>query len=194
MILQEKIAAQLPAQRERIKKLLKDSGEIVIDQVTLGQVYGGMRDIKSLVTDISYVDPAEGIRFRGQSISQVLAALPRPDGAEMPYVGGLYYLLMVGEIPTREQAEAVEAEWAQRAQVPGYVFDMIRAMPKDTHPMTLLSQSVLALQSGSAFSKKYFEGIKKDSYWEPALEDSLSLTAKLPVIAAFIYSHKYKDG
>ena len=33
--------------------------------------------------------------------------------------------------------------------------------------------------------------MKKDAYWEPALEDSLNLTAKLPVIAAFIYRHKY---
>src|SRR5262249_47328196 len=32
---------------------------------------------------------------------------------------------------------------------------------------------------------------KKDAYWEPALEDSLDLTAKLPVIAAFIYRLKY---
>lgn len=194
MILHDKISAQLPEWRERAKKLTKDYADVVIDQVTAGQVYGGMRDIKSLVTDISYVDPAEGIRFRGMSIPEVLAALPKPDGAEMPYVGGLYYLLIVGEVPTKEQAQEVEAEWDSRAQVPGYVFDMIRAMPKETHPMVLLSQSVLALQSGSKFAKKYHEGIKKDSYWEPALEDSLDLTAKLPVIAAFIYNHKYKDG
>lgn len=194
MILHDKIAAQLPEKREHIKKLVKEAGDVVVDEVTLGQVYGGMRDIKTLVTDISYVDPAEGIRFRGMSIPEVLAALPKPDGAEMPYVGGLYYLLMVGEVPTADEAKAVEADWAQRAQVPGYVFDMIRAMPKDTHPMTLLSQAVLALQGGSLFTKKYHEGLKKDMYWEPALEDSLDLTAKLPVIASFIYNHKYRDG
>ncbi len=194
MTLYEKIAAQLPEQRERIKKLVKEYGDVVIDDVTLGQVYGGMRDIKALVTDISYVDPAEGIRFRGMSIPEVLAALPRPDGAEMPYVGGLYYLLMVGEVPTLEQAQSIEADWAARAHVPSYVFDMIRAMPKETHPMVLLNQAVLALQSGSAFAQKYREGIKRDAYWEPALEDSLDLTAKLPVIASFIYSYKYRDG
>ena len=194
MVLHEKIAAQLPEKREHIKKLVKDHGDVVIDEVTLGQVYGGMRDIKALVTDISYVDPAEGIRFRGMSIPEVLAALPKPDDVEMPYVGGLYYLLMVGEVPSKEQAQAVEADWAARAHVPSYVFDMIRAMPKETHPMVLFSQAVLALQSGSQFAKKYHEGLKRDSYWEPALEDSLDLTAKLPVIASFIYSYKYKDG
>jgi citrate synthase len=33
--------------------------------------------------------------------------------------------------------------------------------------------------------------MKKDVYWEAALEDSLDLTAKLPVIAAYIYRMKY---
>jgi citrate synthase len=57
--------------------------------------------------------------------------------------------------------------------------------------MILFSQAVLALARDSAFTEKYLEGLKKDHYWEPALEDSLDLTAKLPVIAAFIYRYKY---
>ena len=105
-------------------------------------------------------------------------------------VGGLYYLLMVGEVPTKEQALEVEAEWAKRAAVPDYVFRMLKTMPKETHPMTLLSQAVLALQNKSVFMRKY-HSMKKDAYWEAALEDSLNLTAKLPVIAAFIYRMKY---
>ena len=194
MTLHDKIAAQLPEWRERAKKLSKDYADVVIDQVTIGQVYGGMRDIKALVTDISYVDPAEGIRLRGMSIPEVLPALPKPEGAEMPYVGGLYALLMTGEVPTKAEAEEVEADWAARANVPGYVFDVLRAMPKDTHPMTLLAQGVLAMQVGSKFAKQYQQGLKKDAFWEPALEDSLDLTARLPVIAAFIYNLKFKDG
>ena len=63
-------------------------------------------------------------------------------------------------------------------------------MPKETHPMTLFSQAVLALQNGSVFAQKY-HSMKKDVYWEAALEDSLDLTAKLPVIAAYIYRMKY---
>ncbi|GAB4502905.1 MAG: citrate (Si)-synthase [Anaerolineales bacterium] len=191
MILHEKIAAQLPSWRERYKALAKEHAEVVVAQVTVGQVVGGMRDIKSLVTDISYVDPATGIKFRGMAIPEVLKALPKPRGAKIPYVGGLYYLLMVGEVPTKAQAEEVEADWAKRAEVPDYVYKMLKSMPKETHPMTLFSQAVLALQNGSVFAKKYHQGMKKDVYWEAALEDSLDLTAKLPVIAAFIYRMKY---
>jgi len=190
MILHEKIAEQLPARRERIKSLAKEHADVVVDEVTVGQIVGGMRDIKSLLTDISFVDPAHGILFRGMPIPETLKKLPKARGGKMPLVGGFYYLLMVGEVPTREQAQAVEAEWADRAQVPDYVFKVLRSMPKETHPMTLLSQAVLALQNESVFAKKYHT-LKKDVYWEAALEDSLNLTAKLPIIAAYIYRMKY---
>lgn len=191
MILHDKISAQLPEWRERMKALAKEHAEVVVDQVTVGQIVGGMRDIKSLLTDISYVDPAYGIRFRGMSIPEVLEALPKARGAKLPLVGGLYYLLMVGEVPSREQALDVESEWARRAELPDYVYKMLRAMPKDTHPMILFTQAVMALARDSAFARQYHAGMKKDVYWEPALEDSLDLTAKLPVVAAFIYRYKY---
>jgi len=194
MILHEKIDAQLPEWRERVTKLVKGSGDTVVGDVTIRQIYGGIRGVKALVTDISYVDPNEGIRFRGHTVPETLEKLPKPEGAEMPYVGGLYYLLMTGDFPTEEEAKAVEAEWAAKADVPKYVFDTLRAMPKDTHPMVLFSQAVLALENESKFAAEYAKGMSKFDYWKPALEDAMALTAKLGVIAAFIYRLKYKDG
>jgi citrate synthase len=194
MILKEKIAEQLPQWRERVRKLVKEYGGVKVGEVNIAQVYGGMRDVKSLVTDISYVDPNEGIRFRGHTIPDVIANLPKPPGAEMPYVGGLYYLLLVGEFPTEEQALAVEHEWNAHMQVPRYVFDLLRAMPGDSHPMAMFSAAILCMQRESRFAKEYQDGLKKDLYWEPTLTDSLNLTAKLPAIAAYIYRLKYRDG
>src|SRR4030065_757898 len=110
MIVIEKLQEQIPLWRERVKKLIKEKGDVIVGEVTIAQVYGGMRDVKSLVTDISYVDPAEGIRFRGYTIPEVIEKLPKPKGAEMPYVGGLYYLFLVGDIPTLEQAIEVVME------------------------------------------------------------------------------------
>jgi citrate synthase len=195
MLLKEKIEAQLPEGRSRVTKLVKDSGDIKVGEVNIGQVYGGMRSVKGLVTDISYVDPNEGIRLRGFTIPELLIQLPKPPGAEMPYAGGLFYLLLVGEVPTAEQAQAVEREWKQRGGVPEYVHNVLRAMPADTHPMTLFSQAILALQTGSVFAREYEAGnLTKDNYWEAALEDALNLIAKLPAVAAFIYNLKYKGG
>ena len=194
MILKEKLVAQLPEWRERVRRLVKDHGNVKVDEITIAQVYGGMRDVKALVTDISYVDPVEGIRLRGFTIPELLKVLPKPPGAEMPYSGGVYYLLLIGEVPTQEEALEVESEWRARSEVPSYVYDVIRAMPADTHPMTLFSQAVLALQRESLFVERYQEGVRREEYWEPTLEDSLNLTAKLPAIAAFIYRWKFKGG
>jgi citrate synthase len=60
--------------------------------------------------------------------------------------------------------------------------------------MMMFSTAILALQTESEFAKQYHEGLRKEDYWIPMLEDSLSLTAKLPIIAAYIYNLKYKDG
>lgn len=194
MILKEKISAQLPEWRERVKKLVKESGNVKVGEVNIAQVYGGMRDVKSLVTDISYVDPSEGIRFRGHTIPDVVAKLPKPPGAEMPYVGGLYYLLLVGEFPSVEEVQAVEEEWKARMEVPQYVYQVLQALPSDTHPMTMFSTAILAMQRESLFAQEYHHKLRKEDYWIPNLEDSLNLTAKLPAIAAYIYRLKYKDG
>jgi citrate synthase len=71
---------------------------------------------------------------------------------------------------------------------------MLRAMPKDTHPMTLFVLAIQSLEGQSEFARKYQEGMKKDEYWIAALEDSMNLTAELGLVAAFIYNLKYKDG
>lgn len=193
MILKEKIESMLPAWRDRVSKLLRESGNVKVGEVTIAQVYGGMRGVKGLVTDVSYVDPNEGIRFRGFTIPEILEKLPKPSGAEMPYVGGLYFLLLTGEIPNKEEALEVEKEWKSRGKVPDYIFTMLNSMPMETHPMMLFSLAVLGLQRESIFAHRYEEGMRKEEYWEPMLEDSLNLTAKLPRIAAYIYRLKYKD-
>ena len=194
MYLQDKMAAIVPSWRERVAKLLEESGDVKVGDVTISQVYGGMRSVKSLVTDISFVDPNEGIRFRGYTIPEVLERLPKTQGSQIPLVGGLYYLFLIGEMPDLEQALEVENEWKARSVLPPFVYDLLEAMPLDAHPMMLFSQAILSLQYQSVFAKRYQEGMTKDEYWIPMLEDSLSLTAKLPIIAANIYNLKYKGG
>jgi len=77
--------------------------------------------------------------------------------------------------------------------VPQYVFDVLRAMPRDSHPMALFSAAIVSMQRESVFAKRYGEGtLKKNDMCDPMYEDSMNLLAKLPVIAAYIYRMKYK--
>ena len=191
--LKEKIAGLLPDWRQRVTRLLKEHGDVEVSKVLISQFYGGMRGIKCLTTDISYLDPMEGIRFRGYTIPEVLEKLPKAEGAEIPYVEGHLYLLLTGDIPTDDEVQEVIKDLAGRGEVPKYVWDTLRAMPRDTHPMTMFSTAILSLQRESLFVKKYNAGMSKMDYWDPTYEDMMNLIAKLHTIAAYIYRLKYKN-
>ncbi len=192
--LKEKLREKIEGWRPRTTRLAKEFGDVKVGDVTMAQVIGGMRGVKGLVTDISYLDPYEGIRFRGYTIPETLEKLPKVPGSEMPYDEGFFYLLLTGEIPTEEDVKAVADEFKKRKDVPEYVFDVIKAMPKDSHPMAMFATAVLAMEKESIFVKEYNAGMSKMDYWDPTYEDAMNLLAKLPEIAAFIYRWKYKDG
>lgn len=194
MIIHEKIADKLPAERERMKNLITNHEDVKICDVTVGQVYRGIRDVQIQVTDISYVDPYKGVLLRNYTIQETIKKLPKAPNSEYPLLGGLFYLLMVGDMPTEAEAWEVENEWKKRAALPPHVFDLIRTMPAESHPMTLFIQGILALQNEAIFPAIYNTGIPKSDFWLYYLDDCLNLTAKLPALAAFIYNYRYNDG
>jgi citrate synthase len=191
--LKELLYEKILEQRPRVARLAKEHGSVLLDQVTIGQAIGGVRGVKCLVTDISHLDPEEGVRFRGKTIAETFAALPKIPGSEYPYVEGFWYFLLTGEVPSIEQTLEVVQDFRNRREVPPYVFDTLRAMPRDLHPMAMLSGAVVVMQRESLFARRYNEGMSKKDYWDPMYEDSCNLLAKLPAIAAFIYRMKYKD-
>ncbi|MDQ7007426.1 MAG: citrate (Si)-synthase, partial [Acidobacteriota bacterium] len=91
-----------------------------------------------------------------------------------------------------EQTLEVVRDFKARARVPEYLHDLLRAMPRDTHPMTMFSAAIVAMQRESNFARRYNEGMTKFEYWDPMYEDASNLLAKLPAIAAYIYRMKYK--
>ena len=192
--LKEKLAGKIPDYRDRVVKLVKEHGDAVVDQVKIRQFYGGMRGLKCLSTDISYLDPEEGIRFRGYTIPECLKKLPKAKDAEMPYVEGHFYLLLTGDIPSEEDVQDIIEDFKDRSKVPAYVFTLLNSLPKDTHPMSMFSAAVLSMQMESVFVKQYNEGMSKQDYWDPTYEDAMNLLAKLPEIAAHIYRMKYKGN
>jgi citrate synthase len=120
--IKEKIKTSLPAWRERVSKLVNENGSFKIADLTVEQIYSGIRGVPIQVSDISFVDPKEGIRLRGYTVPEVLKLLPKPARCEIPFVGGLYYLLMTGEIPSQEEAQEVEVEWKVRNNLPDKIY------------------------------------------------------------------------
>ena len=193
MALKETLKQKIEEHRPRTARLVKEFGKVKIDEVTIDQCIGGARDIRCLVTDISYLDPQEGIRFRGKTIPETFEALPKAPGSKYPTVESFWYMLLTGEVPTQAQVDEVVAEFKTRQVVPQYVFDAIRALPRDSHPMVMLSVGMLAMQKDSKFAGFYNSGkFNKMTAWEYVYEDASDIVARIPIVAAFIYNLKYR--
>jgi citrate synthase len=193
MSLKDTLFKKIEEHRPRTTRLLKEFADVKVGEVNIGQAIGGARGVRCLVTDTSYLDPNEGIRFRGKTIPETFAALPKYPGCDYASVEAFWWFILTGDVPTQEQAEEVIADFKTRCEVPDYVFDVLRSMPRDSHPMAMFSTAINVMQRESIFAKKYNEGMGKMDYWEPMYEDSSNLLAKLPAIGAFIYRLKFKD-
>jgi citrate synthase len=192
--LKEKFAAKMGPMMERVQKLNKEFGEVNVSGANVGQIIGGARDVTCMLWDTSLLDKFEGIRFRGFTIPELRDKLPKAPGGTEPLPEGIFYLLLLGEIPTAEDCLAITEEWQKRSVLPQYLIDTMNAVPRDTHPMTQFSLAILQLQRESIFAQRYREKMAKAQQWDPMYEDVMNLVAKLPNIAAYIYRRMYKGG
>jgi citrate synthase len=193
-IIKERFRKKADEVSAEIKEIIKTHGSKKIGEVTLAQVYQGMRGITGLVTETSLLDANEGIRFRGYSIPELQASLPKVKGGSQPLPEGLFYLMLLGTLPTEEEVNHVTSTLQRRSHVPNYVFDTIESLPVNAHPMTQFVVGIMALQTESSFAKRYAEGMSKKDYWDATYDDALDLIARLPRIAAYIYRRKYRNG
>src|SRR5688500_947684 len=193
-VIKDRFKAKADEVATDIKNILKENGNRKIGEVTLSQIYQGMRGMTGLVTETSLLDAQEGIRFRGYAIPELQQKLPKADNGSEPLPEGLFYLMLVGELPTESDAQHITAVWQRRSHVPNHVFATIEALPVTTHPMTQFVVAVMALQTESQFAKRYAAGMNKKDYWDAVFDDSMDLIARLPRVAAYIYRRKYKNG
>ena len=193
-IVKDRFKIKADASGAEIKNLLKEHGNKKVGEVTLAQVYQGMRGITGLVTETSLLDPQEGIRFRGYSIPELQQKLPKAQEGGEPLPEGLFYLMLIGELPSTEEVNHLTNVWQRRSHVPNYVFATIDALPINAHPMTMFVTGVMALQIESNFAKEYAKGLNKKDYWDIIFDDTMDLISRLPRIAAYIYRRKYKNN
>lgn len=191
--LKQKFAEKAIALYTELRGINQEHGDKKVDEVVLRQVTGGARGIKMMLWETSQLDAIKGIRFRGYSIPELKELLPSgPQGEPKPE--GLFWLMLTGEIPTKEEVNWLTKEWHSRAEVPEQVFTTLDSMPEDTHPMTQFTIGIMAMQPTSVFDKRYAEGLPKTEYWDATYEDSMNLIARLPRVAAYIYRRTFKGG
>ncbi|GIV29718.1 MAG: type I citrate synthase [Bacteroidia bacterium] len=192
--LKNKFREKATALNAEIKDMLAKHGNLKLGEYTIEQIYSGMKGVIGLITETSKLDPIEGIRFRGFSIPELREKLPKAKGSNEPLPEGLFYLLLIGEIPTDEDVKNITIDWQRRSNVPKHVFDVIDELPLNAHPMTQFVTGIMAMQTESEFAKAYSRGISKKEYWEYVYEDTMNLIARVPRVAAYVYRRKYKNN
>jgi 2-methylcitrate synthase/citrate synthase II len=96
----------------------------------------GLAGVIAGETQICWVDPNAGLMYRGYDIH---------DMAEQASFEEVAYLLLNGELPSVEQLAEFSRQIAAERTLPKPVLDMLRLLPKETHPMDMLRTGVSML-------------------------------------------------
>lgn len=180
----DKLSEKFTYWRKEANEIVKKSGKKVISEVTISQAYNGMRGVRALICDTSRVPKDEGLIIRGKHLKELTNKSPEE----------IYYLLLTGELPAKEELDNFSDELKRRKNIPDYVWNILKSMPKDSHPMTMLDTAILSMQRESVFASEYNKGIKKEDYWKPTLEDALNIVARMPAVAAAVYRIRFNKG
>ncbi len=96
----------------------------------------GLAGVIAGETEICWVDPNAGLLYRGYDIHEM---------AEKANFEEVAYLLLKGELPTIQEREEFSQALAAERSLPKEVLEMMRLLPKNTHPMDMLRTGVSML-------------------------------------------------
>ncbi|MBT4155822.1 MAG: citrate (Si)-synthase [Candidatus Marinimicrobia bacterium] len=183
-LLNQEIKRQIPVMQKEIKDLIATKGDQKISEVTVAQAFSGLRGIKAFVCDTSSVSADKGLIIRGMPLLDITHISPEE----------VFYLLLTSRLPNDAELSDLKSQYSEHLEVPDYVWNVLKEMPDDSHPMTLFNTAILAMQGESVFREKYDNGMPKTEFWEAILEDGIRLLAKLPTLGAGIYRMRFDKG
>ena len=138
-------------------------------------IHRGLKDVYLDRTEASYVDGQIGkLLYRGYDIH---------DLAEKSTFEEVMYLLLYGDLPSRNQLAEFDATVRANRKIPDEVIQLLRLV-KDSHPMDALRTGVSAL---SAFDPEV-----GDNSEAATLRKGVRITAQAPAIVAA--HHRVRQG
>ena len=147
-----------------IGALRKETGAVTYDP--------GFMNTANARSAVTYIDGENGVlRYRGYPIEQL---------AEHSNFLETAYLLIYGELPTREQYEDFQHRITTHTMVHEDIKLFFNGFPRSAHPMPVLSSAVSAL---STFYSDSLDPFNK----EHVEISTIRLLAKVPTLAAYAY-------
>ena len=145
------------------------------DKEDTDRIHRGLKGVYFERSPTTFIDGRAGdLRYRGYSIH---------DLAQHSTFEETSYLLLKGELPTRDQLDAFDGELKAGRTLPEPVYDLIETV-KDAHPMDVLRTAVSALAA--------FDADATDNSPEATLRKGIRLTSQVPIIVAA--HHHIRDG
>lgn len=146
--------------------------------MTVCEYKPGLEGIPAAKSSISHVDGQKGIlEYRGIRIEELATKSTFLETA---------YLLIWGELPTKEELKKFETEIRYHRRIKYRIRDMMKCFPETGHPMDALQASAAAL--GLFYSKR---ALDNPEYIREAV---VRLLAKIPtMVAAFKLMRKGND-
>ncbi len=155
-------------------------GEIAIDIKKLRGTTGGIttldpgfKNTGSCKSDITFLDGEKGVlRYRGYALE---------DLAENSSFLETAYLVIFGELPTKEQFEKFDSTIKSYSLVNEEMKDILDGFPRSAHPMGILSSLIGAL---TAFNPKSVDVNNEEEMFKAICKTM----AKIPVLASWAHS------
>jgi citrate synthase len=131
------------------------------------EIHRGLKGVYFDRSQVCFIDGRAGeLRYRGYSIH---------DLAQRSSFEETCYLLLEGELPSREELAAFDVELKAARRLPGQIYDIVRTM-RQAHPMDVLRTAVSALAA--------FDPEVGDNSPQATLRKGVRLTSQVPMIVA----------
>ncbi len=132
----------------------------------------GLAGIPVAESAISYVDGQRGhLEYRGIDIEEL---------AEKSSFEETAYLLIYGELPTREELDRFDRELREHRRIKFRIRDMMKCFPESAHPMDALQASVAALGMFYPLPHRLDQKLSEDQVRQVCV----NLIAKMPTLVA----------
>jgi citrate synthase len=162
---------EMPIRRATEGASAVDIGNL-LSKTDLTTLDSGFGSTAACASEITYIDGDAGIlRYRGYPIDQL---------AEGSTFLETSYLLIYGELPTKDQLDSFTKKISRHTLLHEDLKRFFEGFPRDAHPMPVLSSAVSAL---STFYQDSLDPFKA----EDVELSTVRLLAKLPTIAAYAY-------
>ncbi len=135
------------------------------------EVRKGLENVYVATTKIAYIDGEKGVLlYCGYPIDVLV---------EKSNYEEVCFLLLNQRLPTKKEYEEFRRKLAEERTVPQEVIEILRRIPKKTHPMDALRTSVSALSG--------FDPLSGSTSVEANYEMAIRILAKAPTLAAAFY-------